>query len=501
MFGPMLSDRSSATAAAAATGSQSGLIPRVLRFLWDQCNGERGGSGSSTTCAVFKCSFYEIYQEKIFDLLDPSSSSSGGGLQAREDVKRGVFVEGCSEHLIESVEAAQSLLSAGYRNRHTGDTAMNRASSRSHAVFQIYMTITTTANTVTASADATPTKDSCNTSSNNARKVVTSRFSMVDLAGSERVRDTVAEGGRLKEANVINKSLTALGKVITELSDSNTNTIAHTNNSYTPTATPTAPSTPSSKRRRHVSYRDSKLTFLLKDSLGGHARTVLLATVSAATSNLTESLSTLQFALRARGICNSFTRHSVVEGQTGDASRDSVVLGLQAEVKMLKAELARGVWPLTDSGNEGERRVPMSGGKKRGSLVTQVLTPHKRRSSTSSSSAFSPSGHKLPRRPSDLPFSPLAPAGVLRVDDIAGPAQEDKENSVNQSPPSKRGGSVSPFQMKESPLKQLKWQQEKQEKQEQYQQLTLEHSSLQQLHREAEDTLRARDAELALCKR
>ena len=338
MFGPMLSTRSvTHSHTAHCTDTQQGLIPRALAYLWSQSQSHpptHSHTPSLTyphTCtskeATFSCSFYEIYQEKIFDLLDSNAttplthSSSSGGLCVREDAKRGVFVEGCSECPIDSVAHAQSLLTQGYTRRHTGDTAMNRESSRSHAVFQIYMTITTTTSTTTlcedensvsecvseqsiSADDATVTSDPANscheddetttspssspthsltrthtrTHTSTSTQVVTSRLSMVDLAGSERVRDTEAAGGRLKEANLINKSLTALGKVINELSGECTSALTHS-------------STPQRERKkRHVSYRDSKLTFLLKDSLGGTARVRTAFVYHSLTHSLTHSL-------------------------------------------------------------------------------------------------------------------------------------------------------------------------------------------------------------------
>lgn len=341
MFGPVLTRRSFET--------HQGIVPRVLSYLWDQCHcceeatGDENQEESKLLSASFTCSFYEIYQEKIFDLLLESTASvSTKSLSVREDAKLGVFVEGCTEKTIRSMEEAHDILALGCRNRHTGDTAMNRESSRSHAVFQINIAVEKALDASGGGEDGPHS--------------VTSRFSMVDLAGSERQRDTEAFGGRLKEANNINKSLTALGKVINELSD----------------ASGADHSTP--RKKRHVSYRDSKLTFLLKDSLGGTAKTVLLATVSGSDDNYVESLSTLQFALRARGVCNVLTR------QPEEAT--NAVVSLQAEVKQLKAKLAR------YSNAHSAHSSPMQSLHKRSSLLLspnapsgQSFTPKKRRES------------------------------------------------------------------------------------------------------------------------
>lgn len=214
-----------------------GLVPRVLEHLLDSANDALNLNANSTfTC---KCSFYEIFQEKVFDLLEINSLQSMGGLSVREDSKEGVYVEGCSEHAVTCVRDAHAILIQGYQNRHVAETAMNRESSRSHAVLQLSIEISET-----RPEDGVIVKKR-------------SRFTMVDLAGSERQKDTNATGDRLKEASVINKSLSTLGHVINTLAD-----IA------------------ASGGRRHIHYRDSKLTFLLRDSLGGNSKVVMISAVS-----------------------------------------------------------------------------------------------------------------------------------------------------------------------------------------------------------------------------
>jgi kinesin family protein 15 len=221
MFGPMIPGRNQILIPTAR-----GLVPRILEYLWANV-----GSGLNYT---FKCSFYEIYQEKIYDLLDPENCPHSG-LSVREDPNRGVYVEGCTELSVRALEDAYQALSMGYESRHVSETAMNRESSRSHAVFQLSI----------------ETNKVHNRGGVEINQTMSSRFSMVDLAGSERQRDTQTSGIRLKEASVINKSLTCLGKVINEL-------VSQPNGQ--------------GKRRRHINYRDSKLTFLLRDSLGGNSK-------------------------------------------------------------------------------------------------------------------------------------------------------------------------------------------------------------------------------------
>jgi len=194
----------------------------------------RGNGAVQYTC---RCSFFEILNERVFDLLD----AAGGevDLQVRENQRRGVFVDGLSESCVASAADAGMALGKGCRNRRVAETPLNRKSSRSHAVFQLLV------ESVEKAADAS-----------GVRKTKQSRFSLVDLAGSERQKSTSAVGDRLKEANAINKSLSALGQVINALVDRGLG------------------------KTRHVPYRDSKLTFLLRDSLGGNSRTFLVATVS-----------------------------------------------------------------------------------------------------------------------------------------------------------------------------------------------------------------------------
>ncbi|GAB5567979.1 kinesin-like protein KIF15 isoform X1 [Prionailurus iriomotensis] len=196
-----------------------GVIPRSFEYLFSLIDREKekAGAGKSFLC---KCSFIEIYNEQIYDLLDSASA----GLYLREHIKKGVFVVGAVEQVVTSAAEAYQVLSGGWRNRRVASTSMNRESSRSHAVFTI-------------------TIESME-KSNETVNIRTSLLNLVDLAGSERQKDTHAEGMRLKEAGNINRSLSCLGQVITALVDVGNG------------------------KQRHVCYRDSKLTFLLRDSLG-----------------------------------------------------------------------------------------------------------------------------------------------------------------------------------------------------------------------------------------
>ncbi|XP_072563047.1 kinesin-like protein KIF15 isoform X1 [Paramormyrops kingsleyae] len=263
------------------TDDLRGVIPRSFECLFFLISREveRSGSCKSFLC---KCSFIEIYNEQIYDLLDSASAS----LFLRENIKKGVFVEGAVEKIVTSAVDAYQVLSMGWRNRRVASTSMNRESSRSHAVFTMTLESKETVNEVV--------------------NIRTSQLNLVDLAGSERQKDTHTEGSRLKEASSINRSLMCLGQVIMALVDV------------------------SNGRSRHICYRDSKLTFLLRDSLGGNARTYIIANVHPGSKCFGETLSTLQFAQRAKLIKNKAMINEDTQGN---------VKQLQAELKKLKEQL------------------------------------------------------------------------------------------------------------------------------------------------------------------
>lgn len=245
-----------------------GLMPRVFEYLMSQVQRLEHASLGRTTYLI-KASFMEIYNEKIFDLLE----FEGQALALREDLKKGAYVEGLNEEVVASSNDCYELMEKGLQNRRVGETAMNRESSRSHSVYKLSVQSSTT------SEDGITTDR-------------TSQFNVIDLAGSERQKHTAAVGDRLKEASQINKSLSALGNVITGLVDV------------------------SRGRHRHIPYRDSKLTFLLKQALGGNSKTFIIACVSPAGEAFGETYSTLRFAKRAKciknkAVCNENTQATV----------------------------------------------------------------------------------------------------------------------------------------------------------------------------------------------
>uniref|UniRef100_A0A8C2ZEN0 Kinesin family member 15 n=1 Tax=Cyclopterus lumpus TaxID=8103 RepID=A0A8C2ZEN0_CYCLU len=265
------------------TDELRGVIPRSFEYLFFLINREVEKSGQSKSF-LCKCSFIEIYNEQIYDLLDTASAC----LFLRENIKKGLFVEGAVEKFVNSAAEAYQVLSMGWRNRRVASTSMNRESSRSHAVFTMTL----------------ESKESLNEVVN----IRMSQLNLVDLAGSERQKDTHTEGSRLKEASSINRSLMCLGQVIMALVDV------------------------SNGKNRHICYRDSKLTFLLRDSLGGNAKTYIIANVHPGVKCFGETLSTLQFAQRAKLIKNKAVINEDTQGN---------VRQLQAEVKKLKEQLAQ----------------------------------------------------------------------------------------------------------------------------------------------------------------
>ncbi|CAM6102761.1 unnamed protein product [Calypogeia fissa] len=261
-----------------------GMTPRVFEYLFARIQKEQECRRHEHLKFFCKCSFLEIYNEQITDLLEPSSTN----LQMREDAKKGVYVENLSEVEVQCVQDVIQLLLQGAANRKVAATNMNRESSRSHSVFTCVVESKWENNSMTNSRYG--------------------RLHLVDLAGSERQKSSGAEGGRLKEAANINKSLSTLGLVIMILVD-----VAN-------------------GKQRHVPYRDSKLTFLLQDSLGGNSKTIMIANVSPSSCCAMESLSTLKFAQRAK-----FIRNNAVINQ--DASGD--VVALRQRIEELKVEVDR----------------------------------------------------------------------------------------------------------------------------------------------------------------
>ncbi|KAM8745039.1 kinesin-like protein KIF1A isoform 36-T36 [Acanthopagrus schlegelii] len=281
---------------------QQGIIPLLCEDLFTKINDNIDNSNSYSV----EVSYMEIYCERVRDLLNPKNK---GNLRVREHPLMGPYVEDLSKLAVTSYNDIQDLMDSGNKARTVAATNMNETSSRSHAVFNIIFT--------QKRLDA----DTDNTS----EKV--SKISLVDLAGSERADSTGAKGTRLKEGANINKSLTTLGKVISALAevDSGSN---------------------KNKKKKKVEsfipYRDSVLTWLLRENLGGNSRTAMVAALSPADINYDETLSTLRYADRAKQIrCNAVINED---------PNNRLVRELKEEVSRLKDLLcAQGLGDIIES--------------------------------------------------------------------------------------------------------------------------------------------------------
>ncbi|KAM5160464.1 kinesin-like protein KIF17 [Callospermophilus lateralis] len=262
--------------------SQRGIIPRAFEHVFEsvQC--------AENTKFLVRASYLEIYNEDVRDLLGADTKQK---LELKEHPEKGVYVKGLSLHTVHSVAQCERIMETGWKNRSVGYTLMNKDSSRSHSIFTISIEIY---------AVDERGKD----------HLRAGKLNLVDLAGSERQSKTGATGERLKEATKINLSLSALGNVISALVDG---------------------------RCKHIPYRDSKLTRLLQDSLGGNTKTLMVACLSPADNNYDETLSTLRYANRAKNIKN--------KPRINEDPKDALLREYQEEIKRLKAILAQQMSP------------------------------------------------------------------------------------------------------------------------------------------------------------
>jgi len=231
---------------------EQGLIPRICQTLFNKMKQADDGATTYRT----EASYLEIYNEKVKDLLGPANAEHR--LKVREHPKDGPYVQNLSKHLVMDYGEIKSLMERGNAVRTTASTNMNDTSSRSHAIFTVTFV-------KAGFTDGLPHE-------------TVSKIHLVDLAGSERANASGATGQRLKEGGHINKSLVTLGSVISALAEASK---AATNHGKQP----------------FIPYRDSVLTWLLKDSLGGNSKTIMIATISPAEVNHGETLSTLRYVL------------------------------------------------------------------------------------------------------------------------------------------------------------------------------------------------------------
>ncbi|KAM6982678.1 kinesin-like protein KIF1B isoform 14-T14 [Tautogolabrus adspersus] len=287
---------------------QEGIIPMLCEDLFEKINEEGNKEELSYSVEV---SYMEIYCERVRDLLNPKNK---GNLRVREHPLLGPYVEDLSKLAVTSYTDIADLMDAGNKARTVAATNMNETSSRSHAVFTIVFT----------------QKKHDSETDLSTEKV--SKISLVDLAGSERADSTGAKGTRLKEGANINKSLTTLGKVISALAEVSKK----------------------KKKSDFIPYRDSVLTWLLRENLGGNSRTAMVAALSPADINYDETLSTLRYADRAKNIkCNAVINED---------PNNKLVRDLKDEVSRLKELLrAQGLGDILDTPIGSLTASPSSG--------------------------------------------------------------------------------------------------------------------------------------------
>lgn len=273
-------------------GKEIGIIPQICQEMFRRIETIQQ-KDPSTKCTV-EVSYLEIYNEKVRDLLNPSTK---GNLRVREHPSTGPYVEDLAKLVVSGFQEIENLMDEGNKARTVAATNMNETSSRSHAVFTLIVT--------QKSTDADTKME--------MEKVA--KISLVDLAGSERANSTGATGARLKEGAEINRSLSTLGRVIAALADLSTGK--------------------KKKGANQVPYRDSVLTWLLKDSLGGNSMTAMIAAISPADINYDETLSTLRYADSAKRIKN----HAVVN----EDANARMIRELKEELALLRSKLGGGV--------------------------------------------------------------------------------------------------------------------------------------------------------------
>ncbi|KAH0844372.1 hypothetical protein AYO21_00840 [Fonsecaea monophora] len=315
--------------------SLKGVIPRAAQHLFEALNGgpahSRHNSGLKTptrfsvtslnqvmqTSKSFidrgwdmSVTYVEIYNEQPRDLLLPEDApfTERANVQIREDPRGRIFVEGLNSVRVSSIEELMRVLNHGSAIRQTDATAINARSSRSHAVFTINLR-QTKAQGFPLAKDKRTSVPIDHMSGGDAPMTVESKLHFVDLAGSERLKNTGATGDRAREGISINAGLASLGKVISQLS------------SRTPGT--------------YVSYRDSKLTRMLQDSLGGNAITYMIACVTPAEFHLSETLNTVQYAQRARNIQSKPKIQQVDDG----ADKQAVIERLRTEIAFLRQQI------------------------------------------------------------------------------------------------------------------------------------------------------------------
>ena len=262
------------------TPDMRGVIPNSFSHIFE-CT-----KATTDVEYLIRCSYLEIYNEEVKDLL--GNSKPPAKCELKEDPSRGVFVKGLTDVVVESEDQLMAMLDKGLSIRTTASTQMNAESSRSHSIFSVVVEMST--------KDLASGKD----------MIRAGKLNLVDLAGSERQKKTGATGNLLKEGAKINLSLSALGNVISALSEGS--------------------------KGKHIPYRDSKLTRLLQDSLGGNTKTLMVAAISPADYNFDETMSTLRYANRAKNIKN--------KPKINEDPKDTMLREFKEEIERLRRLLS-----------------------------------------------------------------------------------------------------------------------------------------------------------------
>lgn len=258
-----------------------GVIPNSFSHIFECVK------ASTDVEYLIRCSYLEIYNEEVKDLL--GNVKTPVKCELKENPQKGVFVKGLTDVIVETEDQLMAMLDKGLSVRTTASTQMNAESSRSHSIFTVVVEMST--------KDLTSGRD----------MIRAGKLNLVDLAGSERQKKTGATGNLLKEGAKINLSLSALGNVISALSEG-------------------------SKNGKHIPYRDSKLTRLLQDSLGGNTKTLMVAAISPADYNFDETMSTLRYANRAKNIKN--------KPKINEDPKDTMLREFKEEIERLRKMLS-----------------------------------------------------------------------------------------------------------------------------------------------------------------
>ena len=281
-YGPTGSGKTFTMSGSSSNFNYRGIIPRSITRLFQELGGKIDYESKVSI------SYLEIYNEIIFDLLSPlPPNEQKGEINFQEDAKGNVVVKGLTKHTVSNEEEAFNLLFEGESNRTVSEHQLNKGSTRSHCIFTISIEMKSKVES--------------------SEKVLTSKLNFVDLAGSERVKETGSSGIALKEAAYINKSLTFLEQVVVALTDK-------------------------TKRKEYVPYRQSKLTHILKDAIGGNCKTIMIATIWPEEQFLLDTLSTLNFAKRMKNVVNDLSVNIMLD-------KNAYVKKLSKEIKELKKEL------------------------------------------------------------------------------------------------------------------------------------------------------------------